>query len=237
VAEVYNPLDKSNLGKSVADALLKQPVHPLDAIPPFEGAGIYVLYYNGPFPDYAPIAAANANEARWPIYIGKAIPSGGRKGASLSASARGTSLYKRLAEHRDSIREVEEGSGSLAVKDFQARYLTVDDIWIPLGESLLIAAFRPVWNIALDGFGNHDPGKGRYVGLRPLWDHLHAGRSWATKCAVRPETMDELSERLTHYLSAHPLEAADDELSPTSPPKPRGARLKKIRRKAGSTHG
>jgi hypothetical protein len=207
MADVYNPLDKSNLGKSVAEALLKQPVHPLDAIPAFEGAGIYALYYRGPFPGYAPIAVANQDEARWPIYIGKAIPSGGRKGASLSASARGSSLYKRLAEHRDSIRDVERGSGSLAIGDFQARYLTVDDIWIPLGESLLIARFRPVWNIALDGFGNHDPGKGRYEGLRPLWDHVHPGREWATRCAVRSESMGELLDKLADYFDAHPVEA------------------------------
>lgn len=154
---------------------------------------------------YAPIAAANADEARWPIYIGKAIPSGGRKGASLTASARGTSLYKRLSEHRESIRDVEQGSGTLAVEDFRAHYLTVDDIWIPLGESLLIARFRPIWNRALDGFGNHDPGKGRYKGLRPLWDHLHPGREWATRCAVRNEPIPEIEQRLTEYLLAHPF--------------------------------
>jgi hypothetical protein len=206
MSQTYNPLDKINLGKSVADALLAQPVHALGDIPPFEGAGIYVLYYRGPFPAYAPIAAANAHEAHWPIYIGKAIPSGGRKGASLSASARGTSLYKRLADHRDSIIEAEQGAGSLAIADFQARYLTVDDIWIPLGESLLITKFRPVWNIALDGFGNHDPGKGRYEGLRPLWDHLHPGRPWAEKCAARTETVGEVVERIDAYLAAHPVQ-------------------------------
>lgn len=205
MTNVYNPLDKINLGKSVADALLEQPVRPLSAIEPFEGAGIYVLYYSGPNRAYAPISRANADEARWPIYIGKAIPSGGRKGASLAASARGTALHRRLMEHRDSIRDAEAGSGTLAVADFQARYLTVDDIWIPLGESLLISRFRPVWNIALDGFGNHDPGKGRYNGLRPLWDHMHPGRAWAEKCAPRTETLPEVAERIAEYLDAHPL--------------------------------
>lgn len=203
---VYNPLDKINLGKSVADALLEQPVQALGDIQPFEGAGIYVIYYRGGFPAYAPIAAANAEEARWPIYIGKAIPSGGRKGASLTASARGKALYNRLTDHRDSVRDVEAGSGNLAVADFQARYLIVDDIWIPLGESLLIARFRPIWNIALDGFGNHDPGRGRYNGLRPLWDHLHPGRTWAERCAVREETIPDIGLRLADYLAAHPLE-------------------------------
>lgn len=206
MTEVYNPLDKVNLGKSVAEALLEQPVRMLGEIPAFEGAGIYVIYYNGSYPAYAPIALANAQEARWPIYIGKAIPSGGRKGASLTASARGTHLYKRLAEHRESIRDVENGSGNLSINDFQARYLIVDDIWIPLGESLLIAKFKPVWNVVLDGFGNHDPGKGRYAGLRPLWDHLHPGREWATRCAQRPEKENEIQERLEAYLTVHPLE-------------------------------
>jgi len=147
----------------------------------------------------------NAEDAHWPIYIGKAIPSGGRKGASLSASSRGRSLYNRLTDHRDSIAAVEAGSGTLAVKDFSARFLTVDDIWIPLGESLLIARFRPVWNIALDGFGNHDPGKGRYSGLRPLWDHLHPGREWAYRCAERSEETGEVIGRISDYLVAHPL--------------------------------
>lgn len=209
MTEVYNPLDKINLGKSVADALLAQPVHPLGEIPSFEGAGIYVIYYKGTFPAYRLIAEANAEEARWPIYIGKAIPSGGRKGASLTASARGKALYNRLADHRDSIRDVEKGSGTLALADFHVRYLTVDDIWIPLGESLLIAKFRPLWNQTLDGFGNHDPGKGRYNGLRPLWDHLHPGREWATRCASRTETMDDIREKLANHLDAHPLPPED----------------------------
>ena len=209
MTDVYNPLDKVNLGKSVADALLARPVQPLADIQSFEGAGIYVLYYRGSHPSYAPLAQANADEATWPIYIGKAIPSGGRKGASLSASARGTALYKRLADHRDSIKEVETGSGSLSVADFDARYLIVDDIWIPLGESLLIARFRPIWNIALDGFGNHDPGKGRYSGLRPLWDHFHPGRPWAERCATRSEEQSEIEIRISAFLDAH--DAANNE--------------------------
>lgn len=205
MADVYNPLDKGNLGKSVADALLTRPAYPLAEILPFEGAGIYAIYYNGQFPVYQPIAKANAEEARWPIYVGKAIPSGGRKGASLTTSTSSKALYKRLAEHRDSIRDVEKGSGTLAIADFQARYLSVDDIWIPLGESLLIAKFRPLWNHALDGFGNHDPGKGRHKGLRPLWDHLHPGREWATRCATREETLGQVTEKLVRHLQAYPL--------------------------------
>lgn len=41
--------------------------------------------------------------------------------------------------------------------------------------------FRPVWNMVIDGFGNHDPGSGRYNQKISSWDTLHPGRSWAMK--------------------------------------------------------
>lgn len=201
--DVYNPLDKANLGKSVADALLEQSPIPLNDVQRFEGAGIYAIYYRGDFPAYRPLAEVNEHESKWPIYVGKAIPSGGRKGASLTASARGTSLFSRLAEHRESVRAV-EGSG-IRCEDFTVRFLVVDDIWIPLGESLLIAAFRPLWNVRLDGFGNHDPGKGRYKGAKPLWDHLHYGRAWADRCAARTESVEQIENDIRAFFDAHPL--------------------------------
>ena len=202
---VYNPLDKANLGKSVADALLEQSPIALANVDRFEGAGIYAIYYHGAFPAYQVLSQANATTSKWPIYVGKAIPSGGRKGASLTASARGTSLFNRLAEHRESIRTVEQAASGLKVDDFTVRYLVVDDIWIPLGESLLIAAFRPLWTVRIDGFGNHDPGKGRYKGARPLWDHLHPGRIWADRCAPRTETLSDVERDIADYFAAHPV--------------------------------
>jgi len=200
----YNPLDKLNLGKSVAEALLDQKDHPLSEIPAFDGAGIYVIYYFGEFPLYKPLAQANGQAPRWPIYIGKAIPSGSRRGANLFSETKGRWLYNRLSEHRDSIVSVEKQSpDNLKVSDFRAKFLIVDDIWIPLGESLLISTFKPVWNRVLDGFGNHDPGSGRYSGLRPLWDSLHPGRGWAMRCRERPESIDEIERKVTSFLDEH----------------------------------
>jgi hypothetical protein len=49
---------------------------------------------------------------------------------------------------------------------------------------MLIDLFNPVWNKLLDGFGNHDPGKGRYLQQRAPWDTIHPGRAWAEK--VKP---------------------------------------------------
>jgi hypothetical protein len=89
----------------------------------------------------------------------------------------------------------------LKLADFFCRFLVVEDIWIPLGESLLIKTFGPIWNCALDGFGNHDPGGGRYKQPRSPWDVLHPGRSWAMKCAENRRTKAEILASLQEYLS------------------------------------
>lgn len=108
----------------------------------------------------------------------------------------GAALYKRLSDHAESISSVAD----LALEDFRCRYLVVDDIWIPLAESLLIEKFGPVWNSILEGFGNHDPGKGRYNGKMPLWDTVHPGRSWAARLKPNPQTKEGLKRRVVAYL-------------------------------------
>jgi hypothetical protein len=193
---LYNPLDKLNLGKSVAEALLDRPPEPLGTIEQAPGAGIYAIYYKGDYKPYHRMAEHNAKQVEWPIYIGKAIPSGGRKGADLFRENTSYALSSRLRQHADTIRAAE----NLRIDDFVCRYLIVDDIWIPLGETLLISAFRPVWNLVLDGFGNHDPGSGRYGQLRSPWDVLHPGRHWALKCREPSDTAEELAKRVRLFL-------------------------------------
>ncbi|GHC41738.1 Eco29kI family restriction endonuclease [Roseibacillus persicicus] len=200
----YNPLEKENLGKSVAESLLNSPPVPLGEIKTFKGAGIYAIYYNGKFEPYLPFQKWNtsATELRLPIYVGKAIPSGARKGnVDPEVSARGTDLYKRLEDHRKSVVK----ATNLEVTDFWCRYLTVDDIWIPLGESLIIQLYRPLWNSVVDGFGNHDPGSGRYKGARPSWDAIHPGRSWATKCAPAKLSEENILKKISDYWSTQTL--------------------------------
>jgi hypothetical protein len=73
--EIYNPLDKNNLGKSVADAMLESAAHPLGGLEPFNGAGIYAIYYTGDFEPYKTLAAKNkGGKFEAPIYVGKAVP-------------------------------------------------------------------------------------------------------------------------------------------------------------------
>jgi hypothetical protein len=192
-ATPYNPLDKVNLGASVAEALLGRKPRRLTDLPAFKGAGLYAIYYRGNLPVYARLSALNqGDDPQAPIYVGKAVPEGARKGGVGRSSGTTTALYRRLAEHADSI----QASPTLKLDDFVCRSLVVDDIWIPLGEALLIAKFSPVWNTSIDGFGNHDPGRGRYQGMRPRWDVLHPGRAWAERCQPRSETAEQIESEV-----------------------------------------
>lgn len=181
----FNPLDKRNLAESVTDAMLARPVMPLPP-KPFIGAGIYAIYYTGGLPLYCKIAEHNADDAfMQPIYVGKAVPAGARKGGHGLDAEPGMALFNRLCDHAKSISEAD----NLEADSFFCRFLAVDDIWIPLAESLLIERFSPLWNRVLDGFGNHDPGKGRYNQQKSPWDTLHPGRIWANK--LQPNASDK----------------------------------------------
>lgn len=193
----FNPLDDKNLAASIAEALLSRRTHPLGDLPEFLGAGVYTIYYSGDFPPYEELAKRNRNGiATAPIYIGKAVPPGSRKGAELVTEVLGKDLFNRLCEHADSIR----AASNLRIEHFSCRFLVVKGVYIPLGEALLIARYSPLWNFLVDGFGNHDPGAGRYKGKRPRWDVLHPGRAWAMKCAERPETQQEIARDAETYL-------------------------------------
>ncbi len=198
---LFNPLDKHNLGVSVADALLERPVTNLPPNEPFNGAGIYAIYYQGTdFEPYRGIGDANRRgKYRWPIYVGKAVPAGARKGGFGLGINPGKVLYQRLHEHARSI----EQAVNLELSDFRCRYLVVEDIWIPLGESLLIENLSPVWNKVLDGFGNHDPGRGRYKQKRSSWDLLHPGRPWVEKCAENEKTPHQLLAELEEAIRGY----------------------------------
>lgn len=196
----FNPLESHHLGVSVAKALLAQKPVSMEDIQEFEGAGIYAIYYTGDFPAYADSVVRNANNAfKSPIYAGKAVPRGSRKGEFISSTP-GKSLFTRIQEHVESIKT----TSNLDIKDFHCRSLVVEDIWIPLAESLVIKHFTPFWNCRLDGFGNHNPGKGRHEGKRPLWDVMHPGRAWAASLRARKETKEDLEIMATEYLRQEP---------------------------------
>lgn len=194
----FNPLDKRNLGESVAGALLKQQVGPLPPHKTFLGAGIYAIYYTGNFVPYEFLAQRNReNRYELPIYVGKAVPPGARKGGFGLGTAPGNVLFSRLREHARSIDQTE----NLKLHDFFCRYLISDDIWIPLGESLLIERFRPLWNVLIEGFGIHTPGAGRMRQVKSKWDTLHPGRALATDLPPNPTSAADPTQIIANFFA------------------------------------
>ncbi len=205
----YNPLDKANLGISVRDALLKQKPETFEPQPPrFSGAGIYTIYYTGAFPPYERIAEQNRDgKFDQPIYVGKAVPAGARKGGIRKKSVKpAANLHSRLHEHAKSIR----AAANLRIEDFYFRYLTVDDIWIPLGKAYIIDKFEPLWNKVVEGFGIHTPGTRRKGQYTSRWDTLHPGRDFVSKLELppNPKTAEEIIQEIDAYLTLPPEEQA-----------------------------
>jgi hypothetical protein len=206
----FDPLDRINLANSVERALLEEPINPLPPEAPFPGAGLYCIYYQGPYEPYAKIAHS---DPMTPIYVGRAIPKGARAGVGgLLASVEEPVLFNRLREHARSLQYVQDHGQDhattsfkpLRLNDFCCRFLVVEDIWVPLAEALLIGHFQPLWNQVLQGFGNHDPGGGRRRGARPDWDELHPGRPWALKQERPGRSSDESLQRIQAHLDTLP---------------------------------
>ena len=200
----YNPLDYENLTKSCVEELMRRGPYTLPLEKRFTGPGVYALFYTGDLPIYQPVRSLDATH---PIYVGKAVPAGARKG--LAKVTKGRSLYNRIKQHTGSI----EATASLDVKDFLCRYLIVTPLWITMAERFLLEHYKPVWNVILDGFGNHDPGKGRYEGEITWWDALHPGREWATKLR-QTRNAAAAEERLREYFEgklAAEIPSEDDE--------------------------
>lgn len=198
----YNPLDKLSIARSIETELLVRDCVPLDSCDQVTGAGVYVIYYTGDFPAYTSLASQNRSGAfKTPIYVGKAIPKGGRKGGLTKDSSSGRALADRLRQHATSIAE----AINLDLADFFVRHLVVEDIWIPLGENMLIETFQPVWNRAIDGFGNKDPGRRRATQYKSPWDVLHPGRKFSEKLADGDLTTSFLEQRVADYFVGKPL--------------------------------
>jgi len=187
----YNPLAISSIAESVVHELFSRPCHQLDSLARFTGAGVYAIYYHGDFAEYESVARQNQLACVAPIYVGKAIPRGGRKGANINVNELSTPLYHRLMQHAESL----GAATNLRIADFRCRYLVVEELFIEIAERRLIQQFKPVWNVCVDGFGNHDPGKGRYGGRRPGWDEVHPGRVWAAKMPAKPIERARMASR------------------------------------------
>ncbi|ADG97819.1 Restriction endonuclease, type II, Eco29kI [Segniliparus rotundus DSM 44985] len=196
--QAFDPLSYENLGASITRAMDEQPVQSLVGMARFDGAGVYALYYTGGFAPYDKLAQQNrSHPGSWALYVGKAEAETRRKGdPNQTAVLDGPKLFHRIAHHRASI----EKTGNLDPDDFQVRFLVLAPTWVPLAEQVGIRIHRPLWNVVVDGFGNHDPGSGRKEGTRSRWDTLHPGREWAAKLRPRLESETRINEDIVQHL-------------------------------------
>lgn len=170
----YNPLSVAELGLNAARALMEYDIAALPPAPAFGGAGVYTLHYSGDFAPYSGLGTS-------PIYVGKADHG----------------LHGRLTKHANSI----NASENLRLEDFGCRWLILEQVWINLTEQILIKRYSPLWNVAIKGFGNHDPGSGRYAQKRSQWDTVHPGRPWARGLADNDQSAADLVTPIRTYLS------------------------------------
>ncbi len=158
------------------------PVHTLPPPESFLGTGVYAIYYTGKNPIYKKYAELNRLSYSCPIYVGKAVPKGWRQArVSDNRLDQSKGLFNRLRERSRSI-GIAQG---LELQDFMCRFVIFEDASsaiIGTIEAALIKLNMPLWNTAVDGFGNHGSGSGRYEQAKSDWDVIHPGRAWAEKC-------------------------------------------------------
>lgn len=169
----YNPLSVNELGRNAVRALMEYGIAELPPAPAFTGAGVYSLHYSGGFEAYSEIGAA-------PIYVGKAD----------------SEMYVRLTDHANSI----ECAKNIRLSDFGCRWLMLEQVWINLTEQIMIEKYKPVWNDALKGLGNHDPGSGRAGQKRSQGDTVHPGRPWAERLTDNNQNAVTLIDKVRLHL-------------------------------------
>jgi len=196
----YNPLELTHLAESTWREFDKQNVCRLSDLRPFIGTGVYALYYDGDFPLYKAISDSNRNmPGSRAIYVGEAGRQGKRKGVGFSEESADKAIYDRLVNsHSESIRAAE----NLKLEDFSCRYLVIQDLFVPLCESILIEKHVPLWNRLVDGFGNKAVGGPRERQKIAPWDMLHPGRpKRATGANDRFPIVEVLAEAVRKLLS------------------------------------
>ena len=177
--------------KPVFSFFEKTPYYQINNLPKFEGAGVYALFMkstNGTcYQDSLP--------AMHPIYVGKAVPSGSRKGKNIK---NGSALRGRLQKHLRSLKQAD----NLENDEFLCRFMILQGQateMISTIESYLIRQYNPLWNSYIDGFGINPPGTGRSQQSPSEWDTLHPGRSYAKLLTGIPPDIDKIKLKIEQY--------------------------------------
>ena len=174
------------------------PVHKMPPPENFTGTGVYALYYTGKSSYYRPLYEMNRLEFIQPIYVGKAVPRGWRQGRSIEST---NELYRRLCDHTNSIKQAK----NLNIDDFHCRFMILENAAVDMigtVEAALIRHYFPIWNSTVYGFGNHDPGAGRYEQAVSDWDIIHPGRIWAERLNGEGLPIKDIKEKISLYFNS-----------------------------------
>ena len=115
MAELYDPLTYDNLMAGLAWRFRQRPQQRLATVEEVEGLVVYALFYAGGLNAYRVISGGEN-----PIYVGKAVPPGSRKGTGVDASK--PALRSRLREHTRSIDAAED----LEVAEFTYKHMAIE---------------------------------------------------------------------------------------------------------------
>jgi len=176
-------------------------VHTITVSEKFHGTGVYAIYCISKTGIYKEFHQINRTSFGLPIYVGIAVPTGWRQ-ARQNNSKNGQSfeLHNRIKEHS---RSIQIGKG-LKQEDYFCRFMILEgkegDL-IGTVEAALIRSYLPIWNTTIDGFGNHDPGSGRYEQAKSDWDVCHPGRAWAKKCQGVHSKRSDLTNKVNDYFN------------------------------------
>ena len=96
MTNLYDPLTYDNLMAGLIVYFERQPRVSLSGVADVSGPGIYALFYRGTYEAYQSIS-----ETSTPIYVGKAVPPGARKGTTVDVEA--PALQRRIGEHAGSV--------------------------------------------------------------------------------------------------------------------------------------
>ncbi|MBT2543550.1 Eco29kI family restriction endonuclease [Streptomyces sp. ISL-44] len=201
--DIYDPLRRENLGRSVQWALEETNPIPLGSVrsQAFNGCGIYAIYYVGNHDLYKPLAD---HPFEVPIYVGRSTPEGSRTGSDVKSPEESKSLRSRLMTHENKIKKVDD----LEIDDFYTRFLPADDLFTPMAESMMITELQPVWNVILHGFGVNTPGDGRKNQTRSKWHEVHRGVPAGDALPPHPGGPNPLREKVILHLATHAVRPA-----------------------------
>ncbi|MDT0377211.1 Eco29kI family restriction endonuclease [Streptomyces sp. DSM 42041] len=163
--DFFDPLSTDRLAHTICETFERQPmVSMVEDTPPFDGSGLYAIYYRGTtIAAYRPLA-----DLQIPVYVGQALSSNSATGKAVTSKR---PLRNRIRDHRRSI-----VGADLPINEFRFRALRLPDVHTNLGEDGLRVGYQPVWNSVLNGFGSHEQGQSTRKSKKSKWDTFHEGR-------------------------------------------------------------